>query len=545
MLNPNYNEDPIRVAIYARVSSDAQDINNSIGAQIDECKKYAREHNMVVVSIYIEEAESGRSDNRPEFQRMVSEGTDKENPFAVILVWKFSRFSRDRVDNAIYKNRLKKRGVRIVSIKEPTDDTPAGQFMESVIEDVDAFYSANLSQEVRRGQRKIAERGYFPGNKAPYGYTLEKVQEENGNAFHNILVIDPNTAPIARRIFMDTIAGRSHADIRQSLIRDGVPPPKPKNPKDAKSTEWSVTTIGTLLHKLQYAGFIVWGLNSQSGEPPVIAPGRHEAIVSPEEFKLAHSVMASNTKTVTHPRQAGSVYMMSQLLKCRRCGRNLVVRPAKNRTSYKYQCGTRRHDGIEVCDCPNLNIDKFEERFLTALFDDILCHSNVQAAMDKMSMELTGPYEEQMARSKAIERELLDLADRKNRVMEAYESGAYDVDEYSRRIAPVRENEENLKQQMAEANKELDHQTDVLARPEEILAFSSEVAEFIRHSSAKDRKQMLKRFIVCVWIEPRRATVVYRVPLPKDAKRPEATELVLALDEPVRPIERVSPHARG
>ena len=129
--------------------------------------------------------------------------------------------------------------------------------------------------------------------------------------------------------------------------------------------------------------------------------------------------------------------------------------------------------------------------------------------------------------------------------MEAYESGAYDVDDYSRRIAPIREGEENLKQQMAEASKELDHRTDVLARPEEILAFSSEVADFIRHSSAKDRKQMLKRFIVCVWIEPRRATVVYRVPLPKDAKRPEATELVLALDEPVRPIERVTPLSRG
>ena len=66
----------------------------------------------------------------------------------------------------------------MVSIKEPTDDSPQGQLMERVIESMDAFYSANLSQEVRRGQRQEAERGYYPGNRAPYGYTLEKVQEE-------------------------------------------------------------------------------------------------------------------------------------------------------------------------------------------------------------------------------------------------------------------------------------------------------------------------------------------------------------------------------
>ena len=226
MLKLRYGEDPIRVAIYARVSSDAQDVNNSIEAQIAECELFARNNNMVVVAIFIDEAESGRSDNRPQFQKMVAEATSKDKPFTVVLVWKFSRFSRDRVDNAIYKNRLKKRGVRIISIKEPTDDSPAGQFMEGVIEEVDAFYSANLSQDVRRGQRQVAERGYYPGNKAPYGYKLKKIQEEGGNAFHNIFVLDPHTAPIVRRIMEEAMAGGTYTDIRQGLKRDHVPPPE-------------------------------------------------------------------------------------------------------------------------------------------------------------------------------------------------------------------------------------------------------------------------------------------------------------------------------
>ena len=158
-MNLKYTEDPIRVAIYARVSGNARDVNNFVAAQISECELYASRNHMAVVATYIDEAESGQSDDRPQFQQMVADATAKEKPFAVILVWNFSRFSRDRMHNSLYKNRLKKRGIRIISIKEPTDDSPAGQFVESVIEEVNAFYSASLSQEVRRGlHRRGGER---------------------------------------------------------------------------------------------------------------------------------------------------------------------------------------------------------------------------------------------------------------------------------------------------------------------------------------------------------------------------------------------------
>ena len=109
----------------------------------------------------------------------------------------------------------------------------------------------------------------------------------------------------------------------------------------------------------------------------------------------------------------------------------------------------------------------------------------------------------------------------------------------------MRKNEAHLKQTRAEAASELDNEAVILAKPHEILQFVSQVADFIKHSPPKDRKQMLKRFIKCVWIEPGKATIVYRIPLPNDAKRRQATELVLALDEPVPPTVHVSPCTRG
>ena len=220
-------------------------------------------------------------------------------------------------DSAIYKNRLKKRGVRIISIQEKTDDTPAGRFMENVIEDVDEFYSDSLSEEVRYGQRKVAERGYWPGNRASYGYKLQKVQEEDGNAYHNIFVIDPVAAPIVRRIVKEAKAGRSQTEIRDGLNRDGIPPPEPFVGK-AKSEKWACNTISDIVHERKYAGRIIWGENSKSGLQPVDAQGRHDAIVSAEDLAEAARVMSSKAPKNIHPRRAGSVYILSELLVCRK-----------------------------------------------------------------------------------------------------------------------------------------------------------------------------------------------------------------------------------
>ena len=153
---------------------------------------------------------------------------------------------------------------------------------------------------------------------------------------------------------------------------------------------------------------------------------------------------------------------------------------------------------------------------------------------------MSGPYEQQAEGLQAIENELLDVANRKARVMEAY-----DVDDFTKRITPLRKTEADLKRRLADTAKDTEHQTAVLAKPEEIILFTSHVADFIKHSDPKERKQMLNRFITSVTIRPDTATVEYRIPLPMDAKRPGATKLVLALDEPVPPIARVTPHARG
>jgi DNA invertase Pin-like site-specific DNA recombinase len=85
-------------------------------------------------------------------------------------IWKYSRFARSRQDSIVFKTMLRKNEVQVISISEPFEDTPTGRLLEAMIESLDEFYSANLGEEVTRGMRESASRGFFVARFAPYGY---------------------------------------------------------------------------------------------------------------------------------------------------------------------------------------------------------------------------------------------------------------------------------------------------------------------------------------------------------------------------------------
>ena len=92
-------------------------------------------------------------------------------------MWKFSRFTRNRRDAVVYKEVLRERGVKVTSIKEQADDTPAGGLTEGIIEVLDEFFSRNLAEDVIRGMRESAGRGFWLTKWAPIGYRREYVDD--------------------------------------------------------------------------------------------------------------------------------------------------------------------------------------------------------------------------------------------------------------------------------------------------------------------------------------------------------------------------------
>ena len=155
-------------ALYARVSSAEQVDGHSLDFQLEDMRKAARHDGFDVAEVYRDEGFSAKTDRRPEFQRMIADA--KAGCFSRIYVWKFDRFARNREDSAIYKGLLRRNGVQVVSVKEPTDgESPASGLMEGVLEVVAEWYSADLKQKMSRAKRARADAGLYNGD-VPFGY---------------------------------------------------------------------------------------------------------------------------------------------------------------------------------------------------------------------------------------------------------------------------------------------------------------------------------------------------------------------------------------
>ncbi len=116
----------MKVVLYARVSSERQaEKDLSISAQLKAMREHAAKRGWHVVDEFVDEAESARSADRPQFQRMIQLAKKRPPLFDAILVWKLSRFARNREDSILYKALLRRHSIEVVSISEPVDASPS------------------------------------------------------------------------------------------------------------------------------------------------------------------------------------------------------------------------------------------------------------------------------------------------------------------------------------------------------------------------------------------------------------------------------------
>lgn len=195
--------------VYARFSSERQR-EESIDAQVREIKKFAKENDLEIVRIYSDHALSATTDDRPEFLKMISEVKALDVSYAI--VHKLDRFSRSRYDSAIYKKKLKDAGVTLISVSERLDGSPESIMLESLIEGMAEYYSANLSREVGKGMRENAYNCKFNGGIRPYGF---KIDEDKN------FVIDDFEASAIKFIFTAYAGGATLKEICKKINEDG------------------------------------------------------------------------------------------------------------------------------------------------------------------------------------------------------------------------------------------------------------------------------------------------------------------------------------
>ena len=504
-------------ALYARVSSDRQDIDLSVSAQLRALREYAKANGYRVVREYVDEAESGRIADRPQFREMIDEGSGIRAPFNVILVWKFSRFTRKREHAVAFKSMLRKKGIRVVSITEHADDTPTGKLMEAIIESVDEFYSENLAQDVLRGMREAASRGFFLGSRAPFGY--RKVKVSDGAKERPTLVPDPATAPVVREAFDLSLRGHGLKEICWELNGRGI---------TNKGKRWHKTGLHYVLTNEAYTGTAVWGLTSKGDTPPqpVRVEGAWEALVPRELFDQVQKGLQERAPRVQRPARVGSKFLLSGLLRCGVCGSLYMAQGAKSGKYAYYVCGRLHRDGAGSCEAQYLNATKMEDFIVERIRERILTDETITELVTLVAEEVDGLAGEYADRLQSIDAELSDVASRLDRLYEALEKSALTLEALSPRILKLRHREEQLLAAREESVWQLEQRKEELPTSEEIKEYVADFRSLLEHGTFPERKALIRNFVEGIRVAGNEAELTYTIPMPTDGMRREGASVL-------------------
>lgn len=297
---------------YARFSC-ANQHESSIEAQRDAMSRWCASRGVQIVAEYADRAASGTSvAGRDDFLQMLADLKTRRVDY--VLVHKYDRFARNQNDQYFYMAMIEKRGAKLVAVAQEFGDGPEARFMLGVIAAYNAFYSENLSNEVRKGRAVTIAKGKFPGGVIPFGY----VSDGNGG-----YKVDEYEAYFVRRIF-DAVLYKTET---QKQILDEM--------RDAgivgrRGSPLTHDSIHNMIHNPIYAG--VYQMTMPDGSVTRIED-HHQAIITKEEYEEVQRVAASRRNA---GRPARMIHLLTGITYCGACGSKVyaVNNPQKANPDY-------------------------------------------------------------------------------------------------------------------------------------------------------------------------------------------------------------------
>lgn len=412
-------------AAYIRVSTEDQ-IEFSPDSQLKAIRKYAKEHDLILPEefIFADEGISGRkTDKRVQFQRMIGTAKLKPKPFDVILLWKFSRFARNREDSIVYKSMLRKQcGIEVISISEQLTEDKTSILIEALIEAMDEYYSLNLAEEVKRGMSEKFSRGGVV-SQPPFGYRMQD----------GIFFPDETAAPIVQMIFQDYLSGVPVRQIARKLNEMGVMS-RHGNPFENRTVEY-ILTNPVYLGKLRRS--LTGDRSDRYHEQDQCVDGQHQPIITQEVFDAAQAKRADTKKMYKkYARHDQPVqFMLKGMVRCDNCGGTLVMSSTGNGLQcHNYGRGKCKiSHSISIAKINAAVLDKIREDMSDPDFESRVIKQNVPKSAESPIPAL-------------IEKEERKL----ERVREAFEAGIDTLDEYRQNKQRITERLTALRTELAE-----------------------------------------------------------------------------------------------
>jgi len=390
----------------------------SIPAQREACLRKAGSLGVQIVEEFVDAGESARSANRPELKRMLKYVA--EHRISAVVVHKVDRLARNRVDDVEINLELTKAGAQLVSCSENIDETPSGMLLHGIMSSIAEFYSRNLATESRKGMLQKAKGGGTV-NAAPFGYINARTRSPEGREVR-MVAVDPDRAQWVPWIYEHYATGEwTIAMIRDELLKHHVTTlPRPSRP----SAPIANSHVHAILKNRYYVGVVKF--------EGIEYPGKHDPLVSEQLFARVQQVREARHQSGEKPR-VHSHYLKGSLY-CGNCGEPLTFEQSRNRAGtlydYFYCLGRQRlKNGCTFKATQAFMVEELvEQHWSTVTMSENRVENVRRLVLEHMDTLLPN---QDRAESDA-KRELADLAQQSERLMQAYYADAIALEHLKR-----------------------------------------------------------------------------------------------------------------
>lgn len=435
-------EKSLRVALYARVSTDEQREGQTIDSQIAELNRFAESQGYQVVAIHKDDGWSGTLLARPALDQLRDEAS--KGAFDAVLVNDVDRLARDVSHLGVVRRDLERAKVRLIFRKIPGENSPTQNLLINVLGSFAEFERELIADRTRRGRRhKVEVRKLFLGSPAPYGYRYIRKDRVNGK--EGELLIEPAEATMVRRIF--ALVDQEGLSVRQAvqrlndlglLGRHGRP--------------WARSSVLRILRTETYAG--TWHFNKHLSCAPEKPrkPGRYQNLKSSTRRRPRSEwvplELAEDLRLVTRdrwervqraidhnrafsPRNSKHFYFLGGLLRCGACGARYTGEP--NHGKFAYRCLARCHR------MPMIRETILDRVVWKAVEEAVLKPEVIAAGVRHLEEARSKETKEDVRVEETVERALEQLKAEEGRLLEGYRLGVLTPTQLARELEGVRQ----------------------------------------------------------------------------------------------------------
>ena len=501
-----------RVALYLRVSTGRQAENDvSLPSQRDMTTLYCLAQGWDIVTEFVEPGASATDDKRPVFQKMLEQAASPERTFDVICVHSFSRFYRNGAEMELTIRKLRKHGVDVVSMTQPTGDDPSQQLMRQIIGIFDEYTSRENGKNVTRAMRESAKQGFWNGATPPLGYKIIEA-ERRGSKIKKKLDVDPVEAELVRLIFKLYTEGDQRTGALG--IKETTKWLNERGYRTRRGATFGIGPVHGILKNACYAtGKWPYGRkNSRTGalhDPATIVEIDVPPIIPIETFDMVQAKLARNNPKVTAPRIVNGPTLLTGLAVCASCGSGMTrTGTARGHRSYSYYtCAGCHQKGKSVCKGRHIPMGKLDTLILEGvkaqLFEPDRMATILGALMDRQTTKDTAVEE----RRSVLKSEIKAKDEKLNRLYRAIEDGIVETDDQLRDRIKAIKNERDMAQASLDRIAEQSRDRSTLT-PERIKAFTKLMHDKLENGDVQARKAYLRAVISEIRVDDDKVSII-------------------------------------